>query len=61
MEHKRNPRAWALLIVVFAALAGAGCYLEQRSDGKWWACDTVQTPSGPITACQPLEMMVTGR
>ena len=44
------------VLLTGSALLSSGCYVEQRADGKWWACDTVQTPQGPIAACQPVDV-----
>jgi hypothetical protein len=45
-----------MVLLLLAALATTGCYVEQREDGRWYACDTVQTPQGPIAGCQQIEM-----
>ena len=45
------------------ALLTSGCYIEQRADGSWWACDDVPTAFGTVQACQPIELprLVPGR
>jgi hypothetical protein len=55
MINTRTGWSVCVLLLTSAVLSG-GCYVEQRGDGKWWACDTVQTPQGPVTGCQPIEM-----
>jgi hypothetical protein len=57
MKHSGIIRRWALVVLIAAAaVSSAGCYVEQRADGTWWACDTAQTQGGPIEACQPIEI-----
>jgi hypothetical protein len=45
-----------IALVLGSAIASSACYVEQRQDGTWWACDTVQTASGPVTGCQQMVM-----
>jgi hypothetical protein len=58
MGSIRAIRVRALLLLLVSGLLSAGCYVEQRGDGKWWVCDTVQTSNGPIDACQPLDISI---
>ena len=55
---KNIVRRSVMSLLLLAALASAGCYVEQQQDGRWYACDTVQTPQGPITGCQQIEMPI---
>lgn len=53
----RNPRQWMLVaLLASTAMFNTGCYVEQRADGQWWACTTVQTAGGPVEGCQPIQI-----
>lgn len=48
-------RIIAVMLVMAAAGASAGCYVTQDLRGQWWACETYQAASGVATACTPIQ------
>jgi hypothetical protein len=59
MINPKRVSGWAaLMLLVATALVSSGCYVEQRKDGSWWACGTVQTAHGPVSGCQPIDVAV---
>lgn len=47
-------RVYALVLLLTAAMLSSACYVTQDANGDWWACETYQTPSGPVEGCQLL-------
>jgi hypothetical protein len=47
-------RIYAVAVLLIATLLSSACYVKQDEVGKWWACETYQTATGPTDACYAL-------